>query len=482
MHNQEFRKYIKEGQEIGEIEKITSNIIYVKGLDNVKANSIVLFESLALGIVKYIEEDHLVVFALDTKPNRIGDLVIIKEEQFEMPVGEDVIGRIISPLGAPLDGKGPIHYTAKRDVFSPAPSITQRDNITDQLETGVSVIDTIFPLARGQREAIVGDSKVGKTSFINQLVVNQKGKDMIVVYVLVGKKRTDVSRVINDLEKGGAMAYTTIVLAGAEDSSALLYLAPYAGCSVAEYFWYQGKDVVVIYDDLSSHGKIYRELSLLAGAYPGRDSYPGDIFYAHSSLLERAGKLHSSLKGGSLTALPLVSLFNSDVTQYIPTNIMSITDGQIIFDLETFLKGVRPAINIGVSVSRIGNRVQSQYHKELAFSIRQKLVNYQNAQKYSHFESDMSINTSMDLIMGEKIYEGLRQSPTEVYSIDQQKLLLSMIVGDSNNKIPIESIPYIKKKLREAPTMHASDESLQNYKKMGDEFLKTIKPPEVPSQ
>jgi F-type H+-transporting ATPase subunit alpha len=355
-------------------------------------------------------------------------------------------------MGKPLDGKGAIRTTATSGVFNPAPGIMARSMLNEQLASGVTAVDSFFPVVLGQRIAILGDSKSGKSTFLSQLSASQSGTDRIVVYVLMGKRKTDVERLLAELKASGAMDHTIVVLADIFDSLSQSYLAPYAACAMAEHLWYGGEDVVIIYDDLSSHAEAYRQLSLLQEVDPGRDSYPGDIFYAHSSLLERAGKLLKT--GKTLTSLPVVLTPNDDITAYLSTSIMSITDGQIIFDLGLFREGVRPAVNAGLSVSRVGGQAQTVRQKRLSGTLFKALARFHQAEEFSHFSSQLSDETRVDLTVGKQIYEALQQPPEELWSLTQQQLMLETILlggGQSDIDIPRlkESIKQVTKAMKD---------------------------------
>jgi F-type H+-transporting ATPase subunit alpha len=378
-----------------------------------------------------------------------------------------LIGRVVTPLGVPLDGKGDIQYSDVRDAFSTAPGISERNLLKDQLPTGVSMVDMLFPIVLGQRIAVMGDTKSGKTSFILQVGENQTGSDRIVVYVLIGKRRVEVDSIIESLNKSGAIANSIVVVANVFDSLAQSYIAPYVACAMAEYLWYGGRDVVVIYDDLTSHAKVYREVSLLAHANPGRDSYPGDMFHAHSSLLERAGKLSSNDK--TLTAIPVVITPGDDITAYLPTSIMSITDGQIIFDLASFRRNIRPAVNAGLSVSRVGGRAQTQAQKELSGALFKKLAEYRQAQELAHFGSDLASETRQTLELGNQLTEALRQPPTERRTIAEQQLALQTIILGNGQK-PL-NVGSLKVQARDLAGTIQSDEEIA---KMATDLLGNV--------
>lgn len=368
-------------------------------------------------------------------------------------------------MGEPLDGKGAIRTTATSGIFNPAPGIMARSMLNDQLASGVTAVDSFFPIVLGQRIAILGDSKSGKSAFLGQLSASQEGTDRIVVYVLMGRRKVDVERLLSALHDSGAMEHTIVVLADIFDSLTQTYLAPYAACAMAEHLWYGGKDVIIMYDDLSSHAEAYRQLSLLQEVDPGRDSYPGDIFYAHSSLLERAGKLKSN--GKTLTSLPVVLTPNDDITAYLSTSIMSITDGQIIFDLGIFRQGIRPAVNAGLSVSRVGGQAQTTRQKRLSSTLFKTLAAYRQAEEFSHFSSQLSKETRIDLTLGKYIYEALQQPPEERHNLVEQQLMLETILL-SGGEMDID-IPSLKASVRES-AKHIKKE--EDYDRIEAELLK----------
>jgi len=356
-----------------------------------------------------------------------------------VPVGQELVGRVVSPMGQPLDGKGAIAAKQQSGIFNAAPGIMARSMLNEQLASGVTAVDMFFPIVLGQRIAILGDSKSGKSTFLSQLSASQAGTDRVVVYVLIGKRKVDIENLLADLQTSGAMEHTIVVLADIFDSLTQSYLAPYAACAMGEYLWYAGRDVVIIYDDLSSHAEAYRQLSLLQEIDPGRDSYPGDMFFAHSSLLERAGKLLKNNK--TLTALPVILTPNDDITAYLPTNIMSITDGQIIFDLEVFRKGIRPSVNAGLSVSRVGGQAQTKRQKLLTGNLFKKIARYHQAEEFSHFGSSLSKEASIDFLLGKQIYQVLQQPPEELHNLTQQQLMLeTVLLGQGKTEIDVAGL------------------------------------------
>lgn len=424
--NATFQRLVGADNLTGEVIAVNSFIVEVKGLEGVTLGAQILFEDGQRGLVREAYGDRVILFNIDSEQMALGTLAVVENDLLSVPVGKGLIGRVVTPMGVPLDGKGSIKTATTSGIFNPAPGIMARSMLNEQLPSGVSAVDSFFPIVLGQRIAILGDSKSGKSTFLSQLSANQEGTDKIVVYVLMGKRKVDVEHLLRELRESGAMEHTIVVLADIFDSLTQSYLAPYTACAMAEHLWYGGEDVIIMYDDLSSHAEAYRQLSLLQEVDPGRDSYPGDIFYAHSSLLERAGKLKSN--GKTLTSLPVVLTPNNDITAYLSTSIMSITDGQIIFDLEIFRRGVRPAVNAGLSVSRVGGQAQTNRQKRLSSTLFKTLAKYKQAEEFSHFSSQLSRETTIDLTLGKYIYEALQQPPSERHSLTQQLLLLETII------------------------------------------------------
>jgi F-type H+-transporting ATPase subunit alpha len=439
--NQAFAKLVAEGSPTGEIVATNALLIRLRGLEGVSVNSLVMFENGDKALVRAVSDQFVEVMALSTNRLRLGMVAVLEQRVYQAGVGEGLIGRIINVMGEPLDGKGQVAVSEYADVFAPAPGIIERAALSDQLVTGVSIVDSLFPFVLGQRLAILGDNKTGKTAFLRQLTTYQTAVGQTVVYVLIAKRQVDIDTLVAHFQASGAMNNVIMVVASTFEALSLSYLAPYVGCAIAEHLWRQGKNVITIYDDLSNHAKAHRELSLLAEVNPGHDSYPGDMFYAHSSLLERAGKLAST--GGTLTALPVVLTPNDDITAYLPTSVMSITDGQIIFDQATFRRGIRPAVNVGLSVSRVGGRVQPQHWKTLSGQLFKKLADYRQAAEFAQFGSELAPQTQADLALGKAIYEIYKQPPSELYDINAQYLMLAAAMA-SGGRMSL-NVPMLKR-------------------------------------
>ncbi len=433
-----FQQLVEAENLTGEVVAVNRFIVEVKGLEGVRLGAQVLFEDGQRAMVREAHGDKVLLYNIDSEDVPLGTLVVVQNEQLKVPVGPELIGRVVNPMGEPVDGGPPITTSRTAGIFTPAPGIMDRKMLDEQLVSGVPAVDSFFPIVLGQRIAILGDSKSGKSTFLNQLAANQHGSGKIAVYVLIGKRKVDIERLLTSLRDSGAMGNTIVVLANIFDSLTMSYIAPYAACSMAEALWYgdgtetSGMDVVIMYDDLSSHAEAYRQLSLLQEVDPGRDSYPGDIFYTHSSLLERAGKLLTN--GKTLTSLPVVLTPNDDITAYLPTNIMSITDGQIIFDLSYFRKGVRPAVNAGLSVSRVGGQAQNKRQKQLSTALFKALAKYRQAEEFSHFSSQLSAETRTDLARGKHLYAALQQPPEELHSLAEQQIILEVIMNSPDDR------------------------------------------------
>jgi F-type H+-transporting ATPase subunit alpha len=443
--NPKFAKLVAAGNPTGEVVGVDRFLVTVRGLGEVAVNALIYFDNGHQGLVREVRADTVMVLNMTAESIAIGTLAVIEAEELVTGVGEGVVGRVISVTGQPLDGKGPITFSRFDPVFKVAPGIVERQALTDPLTTGVAIADQLFPLVKGQRIAVLGDNKVGKSAFTMQMTLAQAGTGRIVVHVLVAKRKADVDRLIAKLNETGAMSYCVVIVASVFDSLTQSYLAPYVGASIAEYLWNDGKDCVIVYDDLSNHAKVYRELSLLLKVSPGRASFPGDMFYAHSSLLERAGRLAAN--GATLAAIPVVLTPNNDITAPLPTAIMSITDGQLIFDTEAFRAGIRPAISVGLSVSRVGGVGQTKRQKKLTASLFKKLAAYRQAAEFSHFGSELAIESRADLELGKKIYEALKQPPDVIYTANEQDLILGVVMK-TEGKVSI-NIDSLKRKAKE---------------------------------
>lgn len=414
-----------EQTETGTVTMVGDGIARAAGLDNCMAGELVQFDGGTYGMAQNLEENSVSIVLLgDDSGIKEGSVVKRTGKVVSVPVGEGMIGRVVNALGQPIDGKGPIDAAEYRAIESPAPGILDRQPVKQPLQTGIKAIDSMIPIGRGQRELIIGDRQTGKTVIATDTILNQKGKDVLCIYVAIGQKRSTVASLVENLEKNGAMAYTTVVCATASELSPLQYIAPYAGCAMGEYFMHQGKHVLIIYDDLSKHAVAYRALSLLIRRPPGREAYPGDVFYLHSRLLERAAKLSDAKGGGSLTALPIIETQAGDVAAYIPTNVISITDGQIFLETELFHGGIRPAVNPGISVSRVGGNAQIKAMKKVAGTLKLIYSQYRELQGFAQFGSDLDADTKARLAQGERIVEVLKQDRNSPVPVEKQVAIL----------------------------------------------------------
>ena len=431
--------------DVGTVVTVGDGIAHIHGLENCMAGELLEFPGGVYGMAQNLEEDLVGAVILGSDQNiREGDTVKRTKRIVEVPVGEAMLGRVVDALGKPIDGKGPVDTTEARPIESPAPGIIERAHVNTPLQTGIKAIDSMIPIGRGQRELIIGDRQTGKTQIALDAIINQKGTGVICIYVAIGQKRSTVAQVAETLAAGGALDYTCIVAATASESAPLQYIAPYAGCSIGEYFMHQGKDVLIIYDDLSKHAVAYRALSLLLHRPPGREAYPGDVFYLHSHLLEHAANLAGD---GSLTALPIIETQAGDVSAYIPTNVISITDGQIFLETELFNSGIRPAVNPGISVSRVGGDAQIKAMKKVAGTLKLAYSQYRELQAFSQFGSDLDADTKKRLDQGARIVEVLKQPQNSPVPVEKQVIIIFAVVSGQLLDIPAELVGDFEKEL-----------------------------------
>jgi len=445
---QQIEQYKSEIQvvDVGTVISVGDGIARVHGLENAMQGELLEFANGVVGMALNLEESNVGVVILGPYTDiREGDQVKRTGRIMEVPVGEELLGRVVNPLGQPLDGKGPVNTTQFRAVESPAPGVIDRKSVHEPMQTGIKAIDAMVPIGRGQRELIIGDRQTGKTAIAIDAIINQKGNGVKCIYVAVGQKQSTVANVVETLRRHGALEYTIVVTAGASDPAPLLFLAPYAGCAMGEYFMYKGEHVLVIYDDLSKQAAAYRELSLLLRRPPGREAYPGDVFYLHSRLLERAAKLSDALGGGSLTALPFIETQASDVSAYIPTNVISITDGQIFLEADLFYSGQRPAVNVGISVSRVGGSAQIKAMKKVAGTLRLDLAAYRELQAFSQFGSDLDKSTLARLNRGARTMEILKQGVNQPMPVEKQVISIYSAVKGHLDEIPVADILRFEK-------------------------------------
>ena len=444
--------------ETGTVILVGDGIARATGLEECMSGELVQFSNGEYGMAQNLEENSVSIVMLGSDVGiKEGSVVKRTGKVVSVPVGEAMIGRVVNALGHPIDGKGPIDAKEYRPIESPAPGIIQRKSVSVPLQTGIKAIDSMIPIGRGQRELIIGDRQTGKTVIATDTIINQKGKDVICIYVAIGQKQSTVAQLVNTLTENGAMDYTIVVSATASELSPLQYIAPYSGCAMGEYFMAQGKDVLVIYDDLSKHAVAYRALSLLIRRPPGREAYPGDVFYLHSRLLERAARLAPEYGGGSLTALPIIETQAGDVSAYIPTNVISITDGQIFLETELFHAGVMPAVNPGISVSRVGGNAQTKAMKKVAGSLKLLYSQYRELQSFAQFGSDLDADTKARLAQGERIVEVLKQDRNSPISMEHQVCILYAVTHDLLKDVAVEDVKEYEHGLYAYMGGHAPD-------------------------
>lgn len=464
-------------EEIGTVISVGDGIATIHGLEHVMYGEIVLFDSGIKGMVQDIKRNTVgcIIFGLDSELHA-GSRAKRTHKKAGVPVGDAFIGRVVNALCEPIDGEGEIKSDDYRMVENAAPSIVDRKSVSEPLETGILAIDSMFPIGRGQRELIIGDRQTGKTSIALDTILNQKGKDCICIYNAIGQKTSTVAKLVNTLKKNGAMDYTIVVCSGAADSASLQYIAPYAATALAEYFMYKGKDVLIVYDDLSKHAVAYRALSLLLERSPGREAYPGDVFYLHSRLLERSSRLSDELGGGSITALPIIETQAGDVSAYIPTNVISITDGQIFLESDLFFSGQRPAVNVGLSVSRVGGAAQTKAMKKAAGSLRVDLAQFREMEVFTQFSSDLDEETKAGLNYGKGLMELLKQPLGHPMSLADQVITLVGAIGKKFVEVPVDELKEYQAKLLEYFSNNCADvvNEIRDEKVLTDELKEKI--------
>ncbi len=464
-----FEKLVAAGNPVGEIIGIDSFMVKVKGLQPTNVHAVVRFDDDTRGYVHEVFEDHTIVMKLDPSPLHIGAVCVIESRDIMTPVGKNFVGRVVNVFGEPIDGKGAIQPDMEWDVFHGAPMLYERELLDKPVETGVSILDLEYSLARGQRMAMLGDSKVGKTALAAQVAINQKNTDITVIYVLIAKRQHDVAELVSNLQKNDALSKAVVIVSNSFESLILTYLAPYVGAAHGEYFWQKcDMDTLVIYDDLTAHAQAYREMSLIAGVSPGRDSYPGDMFYTHSSLLERGGKTESN--HASQTLIPIVYAPGGDITAYLPTNIMSITDGQWILDGQIFKDTMRPAVSTALSVTRVGGVGQNKRQKALADKLNLTLAGYRTAEEYAHFGTELSPDAQADYDKGKVLFRLMNQGIGEIYSYAEQQFLMTIVLESKPEEVI--DVEMLKKKVHDyAPKLQEDDELKGNF----DELYAALK-------
>lgn len=487
---EQIKKYEKKLElvDIGTVMQVGDGIARIHGLEGAMSSELIEFPGNVYGMILNLEEDNVGCVLLGSDKNiKEGDTVKRTGRIAEVPVGNSMIGRVVNSLGQPIDGKGSIDTNKSRPISKIAPGVITRKSVDEPLQTGIKAIDALFPIGRGQRELIIGDRQTGKTALAVDTIINQKQEDVLCIYVAIGQKRSTVAQIVDTLERHGAMDYTTVVSATASESAPLQYMAPYAGVTIAEEFMEQGKDVLIIYDDLSKHAVAYRSMSLLLRRPPGREAFPGDVFYLHSRLLERAARLDEKYGGGSITALPIIETQAGDISAYIPTNVISITDGQIFLETDLFFAGQRPAINTGLSVSRVGGAAQIKAIKKIASKLKIEIAQYRELAAFSQFGSELDPETKNRLDQGERMMEVLKQPQYSPVSVEHQVIILYTVANKHLMDVPVDRIqlfekefldfidnnyPEIVEEIKE--TKELSDENIERIKKAIEEFKKNF--------
>ena len=453
-----------ESKDVGTVMTVGDGVAVVHGLDDAMVSELIEFPGGVYGMVMNLDEDSVGITLLGNADEiREGDEVRRTNRIIEVPVGDELLGRVVNPLGQAIDGQGEIHTAKTRPIERIAPGVMTRKSVDEPLQTGITTIDSIIPIGRGQRELIIGDRETGKTAIAIDTILNQKDQNIYCIYVAIGQKNSTVAQVVNKLKQGGAMDYTTVVSASASEMAPVQYIAPYAGCAIAEEWLEQGKDVLIVYDDLSKHAVAYRTLSLLLKRPPGREAYPGDVFYLHSRLLERAAKLSDELGGGSITALPIIETQAGDVSAYIPTNVISITDGQIYLTPELFYAGIRPAVDPGISVSRVGGSAQIKSMKKVAGPLKLLYSQYKELAAFSQFGSDLDEDTKKRLAQGERIVEVLKQGEHQPLKVENQVMIIHAVTNDLLSDIPVNNIARFETELFQFINI--------NYPEIGNKIL-----------
>ena len=468
----------EQSRETGEVIWVGDGIVTVYGIDHAMYGEIVAFENGVKGMVQDVRQNEIgiILFGRDTGIKE-GTKVVRTKKKAGIPVGDAFVGRVINALGEPIDGNGDVKEDDYRPIEQEAPGIIDRQSVDTPMETGILSIDSMFPIGRGQRELIIGDRQTGKTSIATDTIINQRGKDVICIYVAIGQKASTVAKIVNTLKKHEAMDYSIVVSSTASDPASLQYIAPYAGTAMAEYFMHKGKDVLIVYDDLSKHAVAYRAISLLLERSPGREAYPGDVFYLHSRLLERSSHLSDKLGGGSITALPIIETQAGDVSAYIPTNVISITDGQIFLESNLFNAGMRPAVNVGLSVSRVGGAAQTKAMKKASGSIRIDLAQYREMEVFTQFASDLDDATKAQLQHGKALMELLKQPLSHPLSMHEQVLTLCMATDGVFDKIPTKQVKQYQKDILDFMDLKHPEigKEIEQTKALSDELRQKIK-------